>query len=94
METPTVAGFSQERVNVKRPRVDFSSPPARDPTIERELDLVKSDASIPSHVKSLLIHLMDTKDSMQWMIEQYRELKAEVLLLREENKFLKTLVHS
>ncbi|EYC44831.1 hypothetical protein Y032_0448g1643 [Ancylostoma ceylanicum] len=91
MNTPVLLPQSQQERH-KRARVDVSSP-TRDPAIDRAYDLMQTDPTVPPHVKDLFCHLMESRDQlMEWILQQYRELKEEVISLRAENKLLKSSV--
>ena len=89
MDTATPRSAHTERP--KRARIDLSSP-AHDQEIERALDQLRSDSAVPSYMKNLLTHLMDSKDHVEWLLQQCRELQDEVATLREENKILRNVV--
>ncbi|KAK6057583.1 hypothetical protein COOONC_04898 [Cooperia oncophora] len=84
--TPLAPLSIQERPHKRKPQ---SSPVGQISCLADAVKSLTADASLPTHVKTILIHLLEKSNETEILIERNRKLEETVQLQKAENERLK-----
>ncbi|VDP35812.1 unnamed protein product [Heligmosomoides polygyrus] len=84
METP-VAPFSLQIRRPKRQKVSSATPPS---DLDSAVDRLINDASLPSHLRIVIGHLLDIKNDYTSVLARNQELLDEIKCAHQKNKEL------
>ncbi|VDO24986.1 unnamed protein product [Heligmosomoides polygyrus] len=89
MNTPVAESSIQGSRGMKRPCIDLNSPPVASPDLERQVELLVNDDSLPVHLRTVPAYLVEDRKRMQAVLNAFNDLVDEAKSLRLENAHLK-----